>query len=74
MAAWRAVSIRTRCGQRNIAHGVPGDEWTLLFHFPAGKDAYAKLVSQPGLSAFVTVDRSTHRFLSVKFRHGGSGG
>jgi hypothetical protein len=56
-------------GQSDIAHGVPGDRLTLLFHFPAGKDAYVKLVSQPGLSAFVTVDRSSGWFTGVRFRH-----
>ena len=60
-------------GQRDITHGVPGDRLTLLFHFPAGKDAYVKLVSQPGLSAFVTVDRSSGWFMGVRFRHGRKG-
>jgi hypothetical protein len=60
-------------GQTDIAFGVPGDNLTLLFHFPAGKDAYTKLVSQPGLSALVTADRSTGWFMSCKFRHGRKG-
>jgi hypothetical protein len=47
-------------GQTEIAYGVPGDNLSLRFHFPAVADSpYTKLVSQPGLSAFVTVDRST---------------
>jgi hypothetical protein len=44
-------------GQSDIAHGLPGDNLTLLFHFPVGKDAYRELVSKPGLRAFVTFDR-----------------
>ena len=57
-------------GQTDIAYAVPGDNLTLKFHFPAGKDAYRELVSKPGLTAFVTVDRSTGFFMSCRFRHG----
>jgi hypothetical protein len=60
-------------GQRDIAHGLPGDGLTLLFHFPVGKDAYRELVSQPGLSAFVTVDKSSGQFTACRFRHGAKG-
>jgi hypothetical protein len=55
---------------RNIAFGVPGENLTLSFHFPAGKEVYTKLVSRPGLTCFVTVDRSSQRFTGVRFRHG----
>ena len=57
-------------GQSDIAHGLPGDNLTLLFHFPTGKTEYRELVSKPGLMAFVSIDRSTGWFTSVKFRHG----
>jgi hypothetical protein len=60
-------------GQTNIAFGLPGDKLTLLFHFPAGKEVYTKLVSQPGLTCFVTVDRSSQRFTGVRFLHGRKG-
>ena len=60
-------------GQRDIAHGLPGDSLTLLFHFPVGVDAYRELVSQPGLRAFVTVDKSRGWFTGVKFLHGRKG-
>jgi len=60
-------------GARNIAHGSPGDSLQLLFHFEPGNDAYRELVSQPGLSAFVTVDRSTGWFVGVRFRNGRKG-
>jgi hypothetical protein len=60
-------------GQSDIARGLPGGRLTLLFHFPAGKDAYVKLVSQPGLSAFVTVNRSSGYFTGVTFRNGRKG-
>jgi hypothetical protein len=56
-------------GQTDIAHGLPGDNLKLLFHFPIGKDAYRQLVSQPGLAAFVSIDKSTGWFMSVRFRH-----
>jgi len=58
-------------GETNIAWGLPGDKLTLLFHFPAGKEVYTKLVSQPGLTCFVMVDRSSQWFTGVRFRHGG---
>jgi hypothetical protein len=58
---------------RNIAHGLPGDNLTLLFHFPVGKREYAELVSQPGLTSFVTVDKSTGWFMGVKLFHGRKG-
>jgi hypothetical protein len=60
--------------QTDIAYGVPGDNLSLLFHFPAVADSpYSKLVGQPGLAAFVTVDRSTHWFMGVTFRHNRQG-
>jgi hypothetical protein len=60
-------------GQTDIAYGVPGDNLTLKFHFPAGVEAYRELVSQPGLTALVTMDRSTGWFTRVKFLHGRKG-
>jgi hypothetical protein len=59
--------------QRDIAHGLPVDNLGLAFHFPVGVDAYRELVSQPGLRAFVTVDKSTGWFTSVKLFHGRNG-
>ena len=60
-------------GGREIAYGLPGDNLTLLFHFPTGKREYGELVSQPGLAAFVTVDKSTGWFMGVRFLHGRKG-
>jgi hypothetical protein len=57
-------------GQTNIAFGMPGDNLTLSFHFPAGKAVYTELVSKPGLSCFVTVERGSGWFTGVRFRHG----
>jgi hypothetical protein len=57
-------------GETNIAFGVPAENLRLSFHFPAGKAVYTKLVSQPGLTAFVMVDRSSQWFTGVRFRHG----
>ena len=54
-------------GQSDIAHGLPGDYLTLLFHFPTGNDAYGELVSKPGLSATFAIDRAAGHFLSVRF-------
>jgi hypothetical protein len=60
-------------GQRDIAHGLPGDGLTLEFHFPVGVAAYGELVSQPGLRALVTIDRSRGWFTGVRFLHGRKG-
>jgi hypothetical protein len=57
--------------QRDIVHGAPGDNLTLLFHFPAGVQAYTALVSRPGLRAIVVVDESSGYFTGVKFLHAG---
>jgi hypothetical protein len=70
-SGWRGAPLLWADGaeQSDIAHGVPSDNLTLLFHFPVGKEAYRELVSKPGLSAFVTVNRSTGFFSGVTFRH-----
>jgi hypothetical protein len=55
-----------------VASATPGDNTDngrLVFSFAPGQQAYTQLVGKPGLTAFVILDRSTHRFLSVKFRH-----
>jgi hypothetical protein len=57
-------------GQRDIAHGLPVDNLGLQFHFPTGVAAYGELVSLPGLTSYVTIDRSRGQFVSVRFRHG----
>jgi len=42
--------------------------WFVAFQFRRGDPAYRALVSTPGLSAVVVVDRATSRILGVKFR------
>jgi hypothetical protein len=45
---------------------------TLLFAFAVGTtgaQVYAELVGRPGLSAFVTADKSARYFLGVTFKH-----
>jgi hypothetical protein len=59
-------------GQRDIAFGLPTANLTLSFHFPVGKTEYRDLVSQPGLRAYVTVDKSSGWFMSVTFKGGRS--
>jgi hypothetical protein len=57
-------------GDSHIASGAPGPDFlSLAFHFPPGRQAYAALVSKPGLYALVTADRNLRRFLGVKFLH-----
>jgi hypothetical protein len=58
-------------GAFQVAHAAPGDYGQLLFRFPPGVTAYAELVSKPNLYAVVGMDRSTNRFINVKFRHRG---
>jgi hypothetical protein len=87
--AWRALKSAEEAGWRTphptvwgsapgafeVAHATPGDDvfgGLLRFRF-ADEKAYLQLVSQPGLSCFVMLDRESHRFLSVKFRHGAKG-
>jgi hypothetical protein len=58
-----------------VASTVAGDAvfgGLLRFTF-ADEASYLRLVGQPGLTAFVMLDRSSHRFLGVKFRHGRKG-
>jgi hypothetical protein len=58
-------------GAFQVAHVLPGDYATLKVHFPTSVEAYQKLISRPRLTALATVDRETHRFLSVKFQNRG---
>jgi hypothetical protein len=84
--AWRALKSAEESGWRTadptvyasapgafqVAPATAGDDvfgGLLRFRF-ADEKAYLQLVSQPGLTAFVVLDRESHRFLSVKFRHG----
>ena len=61
-------------GNYQFAHATPGPNLTLLFGFmvvtPAAQ-VYAELVGRPGLSAFVTADKSARIFLGVSFRNSG---
>jgi hypothetical protein len=58
--------------KRSVVKATPGPNLELHFHFPAGTEVgkvYTELVSEPRLSAIVTVDRGTLYFLGVKFLH-----
>ena len=64
---WYSSDANVQCtapGHRELVSATPGPNLTLLFHFPAGtpEGEVTELVSKPGLSAFVTVDRETHTF------------
>ena len=56
-------------GAYQAVHVNPGDFQTLTAHFPPSVTAYSELISKPGLVAFVSVDRSTSRFMGVTFKH-----
>jgi hypothetical protein len=60
-------------GRREIARGRPAGDGTLRFRFRPGDPVYRELVSTPGLSAIVTLDRATSRIMRVRF-HGRRGG
>jgi hypothetical protein len=45
---------------------VAAPDGTLLVHFSSGEQAFQNLIGKPGLFAFVSVDRSTGRFICVK--------
>jgi hypothetical protein len=58
-------------GNYQFVHMASGPNLTLLARFTVGTPAakvYAELVVAAGLSAFVTADLSSRRFLSVTFR------
>jgi hypothetical protein len=54
-------------GNRQIVHGKPGDGQQLVFHFPLGESAFARLIGKPGLRAIVTIDRNLCQFMSCQF-------
>ena len=41
----------------------------LQFTFQPGEQAYVDLISKPGLTASVWIDRSSNRFINVNFKH-----
>jgi hypothetical protein len=80
--AWQQLKAGWEDGWRNHPHvrasapgtgdvGIvhPADFQMLQVSFPSGVAAYSGLISRPGLVAFVSVDRSTGRFMGVKFKH-----
>jgi len=57
---------------RRVAFASLGDNlWggLLKFYFPPGVQAFQGLISRPGLTATVWLDRSSHRFLSCNFKN-----
>jgi hypothetical protein len=58
-------------GSFHVAYATAGNpDWggQLKFTFPSG-DAYTKLISKPGLTATVWIDRSTNRYINVNLKH-----
>jgi len=55
-------------GKDKVAQGIPGDNGTLQFRFGKGDPVYRKLVSTPGLTATIVVDRATSTIMTVTFR------
>jgi hypothetical protein len=50
-----------------LVHGLPVDGAQLAFSFPVGTPGFAELVSKPGVTAVVTLDRSRLEFLRCRF-------
>lgn len=63
---WDAPTVRASGGGRgDIARGEPVRDGWLRFKLP--DPLYRELVSEPGLSAIVTVDREAAQILGVRF-------
>jgi hypothetical protein len=56
-------------GAFQVAPVYAGDHLSLLVQFPPGETSFSQLIGKPGLFAWVSVDRSTGRFIGVKFSH-----
>jgi hypothetical protein len=56
-------------GAYQVAPVVSGPYQSLEVHFPSGVEAFHQLIGKPGLFAWVSVDRSTGRFIGVSFKH-----
>ena len=61
-------------GADSVGFALPGDNATLRFRFHVGDPIYKQLVSTPGLTATVMLDRSACQIMSVRFRHGRKAG
>jgi hypothetical protein len=74
-SGWRTAGPTVWAGTDSadkVASATAGDNTDggrLVFSFAPGQQAYTQLVGKPGLTALVVLDRSAHRFLSVKFKH-----
>jgi hypothetical protein len=54
-------------GESKIAYGLPAGGDALKFRFSLRDPVYRKLVSTPGLTATIVVDRETSHILRVRF-------
>jgi hypothetical protein len=63
-----ADRVGQRCRATKDRLRLPGDDGTMRFHFPPGDPNYRKLVSTPGLTATIVVDRENSHILGVSFR------
>jgi hypothetical protein len=76
---WRTADPTVWAGTDSadkVASAVAGEAdfgGMLRFAFQPGEPAYQQLVSKPKLTAIVLLDRSSHRFLGVKFRNSRQG-
>ena len=54
-------------GAFQVASVVAGPYQSLVAHFPSGEQAFAQLIGKPGLFAWVSIDRSTGKYIGVRF-------
>jgi len=64
---WASTDTADRVASATAGDPVFGG--LLRFTFRPGEPSFVQLVGKPDLSCFVVLDRSSHRFLSVKFKH-----
>ena len=64
---WASTDSADRVASATAGDAVFGG--LLRFVFPPGEASFVQLVGKPGLTALVVLDRSSHRFMGVKFKH-----
>ena len=55
-----------------VASAAAGDAsfgGMLRFQFAPGEASFMQLIGKPGLTAIIVLDRSSHRYMGVKFKH-----
>ena len=67
LTIWASTDSADKVASATAGDAVFGG--LLRFVFPPGEASFVQLVGKPGLTAIVVLDRSSHRYMSVKFKH-----